>query len=206
MRLGKITVVTLVCLGFSVGEANEGWEVSDEDRDNEIVAYTRSVEGSRFKEFKVVTEVRAPMPEIVSTLKNVDGLKKWLYSVYKSELLRKKEGGGLTGMFVKKTPWPVRDRKLIFEANVTEVPESGEIIFEMRNLDRRDKVEDGLVRISGFSGKWVLSSVGDRRTKVVYQAHVEPGGSIPAWVMNRMITEGPMTSLRNLKELVRSST
>ena len=37
---------------------------------------------------------------------------------------------------------------------------------------------------------------------VEYQAHVEPGGSMPAWLANKFVVDAPFETIRDLRELV----
>ena len=42
-----------------------------------------------------------------------------------------------------------------------------------------------LVPMSDSHGRWHLSSLGPRKTRVELQAHMDPGGQIPSWMVNR---------------------
>ncbi|MGZ3767902.1 MAG: START domain-containing protein, partial [Mucilaginibacter sp.] len=41
--------------------------------------------------------------------------------------------------------------------------------------------------------------VGADQIKVEYTIHVDPGGYLPAWLVNMFATEGPLQIFRNLK-------
>jgi START domain len=60
-------------------------------------------------------------------------------------------------------------------------------------------VKSGVVRIANSKGKWVLSPVNKGRVKIVYTLHADPGGSLPAWLINMFVTKGPSQSFRKLK-------
>ncbi|HNI59290.1 MAG TPA: SRPBCC family protein [Pseudomonadota bacterium] len=42
-----------------------------------------------------------------------------------------------------------------------------------------------MVQMADNSGRWRLSSLGPLKTKVEFQAHMDPGGQIPTWMVNR---------------------
>lgn len=45
--------------------------------------------------------------------------------------------------------------------------------------------KNGLVPMTDNRGHWHLSSLGPQTTKVVFEAHLDPGGHLPSWIVNR---------------------
>ncbi len=45
-------------------------------------------------------------------------------------------------------------------------------------------LKKGYIRLSKFSGKWVLESIADNKTSVSYSIKADPEGYIPAWAVN----------------------
>lgn len=45
--------------------------------------------------------------------------------------------------------------------------------------------KSSMVQMADNSGRWRLSSLGPLKTKVEFQAHMDPGGQIPTWMVNR---------------------
>jgi len=56
-----------------------------------------------------------------------------------------------------------------------------------------------IVRVHRSYGKWIISPAGNKTVKVDYTLETDPGGSIPAWLVNMFATKGPMESFRKLK-------
>ena len=59
-----------------------------------------------------------------------------------------------------------------------------------------------LVRVSKFEGFWQMRPVGEGQVEVIYQAHTEPGGSLPAWLANSFVVDVPLHTLLALRRLV----
>jgi hypothetical protein len=58
----------------------------------------------------------------------------------------------------------------------------------------------GVVRVLSNDGEWMLEPIdGGRRTHVVYRCHIEVGGHVPAWMVNRVSA----TELPNIFAAVR---
>jgi hypothetical protein len=59
-----------------------------------------------------------------------------------------------------------------------------------------------LVRIRNSSGKWQVTPLSNRQVRVEYQLYVDPGGSVPATLVNLFSGKGPLESFRNLRKMV----
>ena len=57
----------------------------------------------------------------------------------------------------------------------------------------------GVVRIPYLDGFWLLEKIDDNKTKVTYQVHADPGGTIPAWLANATAVNNPYETLRNMR-------
>ena len=55
-----------------------------------------------------------------------------------------------------------------------------------------------MVRMSDNAGAWTLVPLGAARTRVIYEAHADPGGAIPAWMVNRAATTQLVDLLQTL--------
>jgi len=47
-----------------------------------------------------------------------------------------------------------------------------------------------------------LTREGENRTRMIWYQHAEPGGSLPAWLVNRLATDIPYESLKELNRVV----
>jgi hypothetical protein len=61
----------------------------------------------------------------------------------------------------------------------------------------------GIIRVKQFTGMWELIKINENETRVTTQCHTEPGGEIPAWVINYMIVTGPYETFMNMKKMLK---
>ena len=61
------------------------------------------------------------------------------------------------------------------------------------------------VRIREAFGTYILEPTRENKLRVTWQLYVDPGGALPAWVVNSMLTDLPFKSLRAFRELVQQS-
>ena len=62
--------------------------------------------------------------------------------------------------------------------------------------------ETRYVRITDAFGYYLFQPLAENRTRMTWQLYVDPAGSLPAWVVNNMLTEIPHLSLKNFRRLV----
>jgi hypothetical protein len=53
--------------------------------------------------------------------------------------------------------------------------------------------------VSDSKGKWVITPIGNGQVNVEYNIHLDPGGTLPSWLINMFATQGPMNIFRNIK-------
>ncbi|MBZ4171030.1 hypothetical protein JYG45_24340, partial [Escherichia fergusonii] len=56
-----------------------------------------------------------------------------------------------------------------------------------------------IVRIQQSSGKWLISPLNNGLTRIEYVLQVDPGGWLPAWLVNLFAARGPYESFKNLR-------
>jgi hypothetical protein len=59
--------------------------------------------------------------------------------------------------------------------------------------------KDKTVRVLNSPARWVLTPEGANRVKVIYTLHADPGGSIPAALVNMFATQGPAETFKKLR-------
>lgn len=59
-----------------------------------------------------------------------------------------------------------------------------------------------LVRVPYSLGLYDVTTLHDNRIKIDYTLRVNPGGTLPAWLVNYTATIGPYNTFKKLKELV----
>ncbi|MDV9034236.1 START domain-containing protein [Pseudomonas sp. RAC1] len=173
----------------------ENWQVA---KDEEGIQVSLSeVAGSKYKAYRGVTVIKAPLAKIKALQEDVASSCAWVHEC-KSQKLLKHEGDQSWTYTQFNTPWPVTPRDSIL--HVTTVQEADGSL--MRKLEGEPKYlpeEKGFVRVAQVEGFWKLVPKGDS-TEVTYQVHTEPGGSVPSWLANKFVVEAPFNTLKALRE------
>ncbi len=59
------------------------------------------------------------------------------------------------------------------------------------------------VRMEEAKGFWLFYPLDTDKVEITYQMHIDPGGGIPAWILNAFIVDAPIDDLKAIRERVK---
>jgi ribosome-associated toxin RatA of RatAB toxin-antitoxin module len=102
-----------------------------------------------------------------------------------------------------RAPWPVASRDVVTERTLNQNPKSKVVTLRFQKTDAVMKASPaGVVRMESLVSNWRIIPVSPGKVMIEYQAHFEPGGSVPKSILNLIITNTPFNSLANIKKAV----
>jgi START domain len=164
-----------------------------------IKVSSRHSDRSKFNDIKIEMDLPGNIYQLVNILLDVNNYSQWSYSVSKSELIKKISPLKLFYHLEVSAPWPVADRDLYakFEVNIDSVSRSIKIIASGDSSYR--PVNKNFVRIPHSKGVWDIHTVSNKIIHIIYILEIDPGGYVPAWIMNMFGTKAPFITFQNLK-------
>lgn len=166
-----------------------------------IKVYTRKSEGSNIKEFKAVTTVTANMELLEKLIENVSDYPNWQTNIASAKMLKQINKTEQYIYYTTDVPWPITDRDIVIYSEKT-VSADGSITYNLVSKPDYLEKKDDFLRIKNAKGKWQFTPQGNNKIEVIYQFYGDPAGSIPGWIINMFIVDGPYTTLTNLKKKV----
>ncbi|KAF1027766.1 MAG: hypothetical protein GAK37_02365 [Pseudomonas sp.] len=197
--MGSLKRIAVLC-GFTVlfaGAAHaEDWQVAkDEDG---IKVSLSEIAGSKYKAYRGVTTIKAPVAKIQALQENAVEACSWIHEC-KSQKLLKQDGDVAYTYTQFKAPFPVTDRDSILKITTTKTAD-GTVTRQLLEVPAYQPEVKGYVRVAQVDGYWKLVPKGDNLTEVTYQVHTEPGGSVPSWLANKFVVDAPFNTLKALRE------
>lgn len=178
---------------------NEWKLVSDQ---NDIKVFTRHSEGSDFKEVRVKTIIDSPVEILMATLGDVENYTNWVYKCKTSYKLKTNKENGYVYYSETQMPPMINNRDLVVHSRQW-IDEATGITYSVSKAALEEKpIENGIIRIEEFESKWKIEPLDATRTAVDYVICTNPGGNLPAWLVNMGITVGPTQTMKNLKEVI----
>ncbi|MGE8721052.1 START domain-containing protein [Leptospira terpstrae] len=177
-------------------------EWSESKRKKGIQVLTRPFVGSNIDEFLGRTEVDASISQVVALLTDPASCKNLYHQCKELTVLSGTEKKSI--VYLRNgAPWPVNDRDLIMDRGFEQNEKSLATVMKIKRLESNARpVPSGVTRMENFEGIWRIIPQTNGKLKIEYQAHFEPGGSVPQSVINLVLTDTPYESLLNLKTLV----
>lgn len=193
--LYRMTAVLGVSMLLVGGAQAEDWQVA-RDKEGIQVSLT-DVAGSKYKAYRGVTLIKAPVARIRALQEDVAGACTWVHECKLQKLL-KHEGDDAWTYTQFNTPIMVTPRDSVLHIT-TSVSGDGSVLRKLEGVPTYIPEEPGFVRVTQVQGFWKLTPKGADSTEVTYQVHTEPGGSVPSWVANKFVVDAPFETLKALK-------
>lgn len=194
----KIFLLSFICLlGYSSVKSQEDWnELKDK---NGIKVFARKTQNSKFHELKIECEFEGRISQLAATLLDVDNHPRWAYNTVSTRIL-KASATDIIFYTELELPWPFENRDVVAHMTLTQNFENKVMTVISQNVDDYIPVEKSIVRVKYSKVTWTVTPLNNARFKVEYRLQMDPGGSIPAWLLNLFISKGPFESFTKLKE------
>ncbi len=198
MVFKKLLLICMVIMQATLANAQNNW-VLKADKDG-IKVYTRPMPGSKVKAIKVECTLQAGLSQLAYIIMDINSCKQWVYSTKSCGLLKQVSPHELFYYSEVDVPWPVSNRDFVAHLTASQNPVNRTVTIDAENVPGFTPQKPNVVRIVQSVGKWLLTPAGGHLVNVEYTLFADPGGSVPAWLINLFITKGPMESFKKLKE------
>ncbi len=201
---GLVAAWTFALAWPTVAQAGTGpWEFVRSD--DGIVVHRRKVEGFDLHEFRGRGVIDAPLPRVLGVLGDAPRRVEWMERCVESWEVEKIGETGQIAYNRTKATWPVSDRDVVVKGDTVFDVERREVRVTFQDArHRKVPPKDGVVRIGFLRGHWLLRPYdGGKHTWIEYQAHADPAGSLPSFVVNMVSKTLPYKTLLQLRRQVK---
>ena len=147
-------------------------------------------------------EIESTLKSIAAILLDVSNYKNWVFKCSDSKKVEKTQELSSYDYYVADFPWPLNDRDLYSYSTMVQDPLTKVIIAQTESKPKlRPELED-YVRVIKHNNQWILKPVSANKVEVTYYLSSDPAGNIPSWMVNLVIDQGPVKSMRNFVKLL----
>jgi hypothetical protein len=201
----KATVLLVLLSGFSFlsipvfGQYN--WKLTRSS--DGISVYQSAAGNSEYKSIKVVCTLDGNYDKLVSVITNVGHYRDWVYNNKTSELLKTTSPSDFYYYSETSLPWPMSNRDAVMHTTITRDSHDG--FLKINSITNAGLVSEksGKVRVPRSNINWYVTAPTPGTIHIVYTFEADPGGSIPAWLVNNFADKGPLESFRKLGQLLK---
>lgn len=200
----KILIISsLVLFSSQLSSQTAGeWELKRQS--DGLNVYLRDAAGSEVKEIKIETTLEASLHAVVAVLKDVPVYEDWIYKCLEANRLE--PATNTSSLYYCKVdfPWPMSDRDFIAKSRLQQDPASRTVYIDVKGQpDYQEEVEE-VVRIRSLDIHYELTPLPGGKTKMSYRLHSDPGGAIPTWLVNLVVDNGPVNTVKGMREMLKS--
>jgi START domain len=176
--------------------AQNNW-VLQKEKDG-IRISSRHATGSAFNDIRVELDVPGNIDQLASILMDIPHYTQWAYATKKSELIKDIGPGKLIYYSEIEVPWPASNRYFYAQFELKKDPAEHTMQLVSVNLPDYGPVQKDLVMVPFSRGSWSVTTLPKNSIHIDYILQLNPGGSLPAWVLNLFSTKGPLETFENI--------
>lgn len=165
-----------------------------------IKVYTRIEPNRSWKSYKGEVTFRANMDDVCSLLGSTTNHDWWDKAISDVKVLGYKEDKFIQYYLVFNMPFPFENRDIVTETTITTDTLTRISKYIARPLLNKVPEKSNLVRIKEYHQTWTVQAGDKGYVHVTLEGSINPGGNIPAWLFNMVITETPLKMLYSLRE------
>ncbi|WP_234734896.1 START domain-containing protein [Tellurirhabdus bombi] len=196
----------LIIYGFTLETAQaqqtSNWRL-EKDKHG-IQVYSRNLSDTKLKELKVVFELSGQLSDLLAVLSDADHLPDWVYGTRKSYVIRRVSPSEFYYHTEMNLPWPASNRDVSIRFHAQQDPQTKVLTIRSESVGNQVPLQDGIVRVPYSLAHWTVKPLSNEQMHVEYIFRVDPGGKLPAWLVNLVASTGPMQTFQKLRELIKN--
>lgn len=182
-----------------------GWRQVSEEKG--IVGYARPNARCRIDEIKAVGIVEAPLPVVEAVIRDIPASRDYLFrckEAYRADIPGERNTADTYVTYcLTDMPLPVSDRDMVARVSWTIDPATGALAVHGEGIKSDYRQAPGVVRMPLVVADYTLVPRGPSRTEVTYQSIADPGGNLPAWVVQLFARNLGVKTIEGLRTMAK---
>ncbi len=172
---------------------------------NDIQVYMKHTDNSKLKTFKGVTEFKVDEPLKFATVVNdYDFLATLLHLVSSLEEMTRASDLDRDLRIETRLPWPVKNRDMAVKVTIAQEEPSHNLYIDVSDIKDKYPKNDGFIRMPYMDALLSVELLEEQTIRVTYRAILDPGGYVPAFMVNIMMKDAPYYTLKKVKRVLQS--
>jgi len=198
--LPRLTIAAAALCALAAQAPGPDWKPGLE-RDG-IRVELRPVAGSAVQAVRATMWLPADAARVYTLLKDPARRPQWEYNCVEGRVQESPGEREPLQYFRYHMPWPVSDRDVLERVTTSQDAAAGAYTLHSAAATGVMPALPGLVRVTVSDAQWRVQARPGGGSELTLVAHVEPGGPMPAWLINRMLVDSPYRSFLKLRQLL----
>lgn len=199
MNFGKCMPVILLLFVFESNLFAQNEWTTQKVKDG-IKISSRHSPVSPFNDIRVELDLTGNIDQLEGILVDVNKYKEWSYATKISRLIKSLGPGKFVYYTEIEVPWPATNRYFYANFELKKNLTDRSIRIVAANIPNYEPVVKDLVEVPLTRGTWNITTITNKSIHIDYVLEMNPGGSLPVWILNLFSTKGPMESFENIKK------
>jgi len=201
--LAKIFWAILFCSVVATGFCQNKWKLS-KDKDG-IKVFQAENPKSKFKSIRVECTLPGTFEKLIAAVTDIEHLKDWVYNTKSSYLIKKISAYDLYYYTEISIPWPMSNRDVVVHLKIARDSSQNVVKILATNENRVSPEKDGKVRVVYYLTNWYVTMPTTKTISIIYTFEADPGGNLPAWLVNSFADKGPYESFKKLSDILKKN-
>jgi hypothetical protein len=175
--------------------------VLKKDKDS-IRVYACASARLKFKSVKANFTVNARLSQLAAFVLDVNNYCDWQYQTIQSKLVKKINEQEVIYYTEIAAPWPVNNRDMVVDLKLIQDTKTKVLTITAKSVPQSAPEKNHIVRVPMSLAKWTVVPLSPSVLKVEYFIEIDPGGSVPAWMVNMVAAQAPYDSFKTLKDKI----
>jgi hypothetical protein len=184
----------------AVASAQGTWKVVDRDRG--IVVDTRAEPGRDLPTMRGRGVIEGEVNHVLAVVLDERGATEWAEGADRCKLLRRIDARTSLIYTYTDTPWPVSDRDIVMRRTIEVIKPGAEYRVRLLCAPRELAQVEGVIRVLDCDSHFYLRKESASSTFMEYQVNLDPGGSLPDWLIRWAAKKIPMNTFVSLEQQV----
>lgn len=188
-------LTSLSCFGQS------NWKLTKEKEG--IAVYQSESGNSSYKNIKVECTLKGTYEQLIALISNVSQHKDWVYNNKSASLIRTVSPYEFYYYTETSLPWPMTNRDAVMHTRITRDSNNRFLKINAVSVTGVLPEKEGKVRVKRTAINWYVTMPAPHTLHIIYTLEADPGGTIPAWMVNSFVDKGPFESFKKLSRLLK---
>jgi hypothetical protein len=193
-----LAICLLFLTSFPPGSDKNTWTLTLEK--DGINIYSRPSDFSKFNDIRVDMDLPGTVDQLAAILRDVNRYTDWIYATRTSKMVKKVNENEVIYYAEVGTPWPAANRDYYADLKINLNPANHSMnIVSVGMKDYQPEKKD-LVRIPLSRSFWTVTTQPNGKIHLQYILQLDPGGSLPTWILNSFAAKAPIETFSHLKK------
>ncbi len=165
-----------------------------------IDIYSRPSNCSKINDIRVDMDLTGTVEQLAAILRDINSYTGWVYSTRTATMIKKVSENEVIYYAEVGTPWPAANRDYYADLKITLNPANHSMNVVSVGIKDYQPEKKDFVRVPMSKGSWTVTTQSARKIHLQYILQIDPGGSIPAWILNSFVAKAPLETFSNLKK------